>query len=157
MNDVLKRLRDALEQAAGQYGQPSNEQRNEWMGLVQEVDGAAWFVYILGSSNRLAPPRTARSAPRQGDFVAAAGGFMARRLDRRATGLLLIEEWLDEVRRARGLPRGAPLWAELEATPTLARRVHEELHAFQGALTSGRAVNLVRLHNTLKEAREAIG
>jgi len=57
----------------------------------------------------------------------------------------------------RGLPRGAPLWAELEATPTLARRVHEELHAFQGALTSGRAVNLVRLHNTLKEAREAIG
>ena len=118
---------------------------------------AAWFVYVLGSSNRLAPPKTARSAPRQGDFVAAAGGFMARRLDRRAAGLLLIEEWLDDVRRARGLPRGTPLWAELEATPTLARRIHEQLHAFQGALTSGRAVNLVRLHNTLKEAREAIG
>jgi hypothetical protein len=118
---------------------------------------AAWLVYVLGSSNRLAPPRTAHSAPRQGDFVAAAGGFMARRLDRRAAGLLLIEEWLDDVRRARGLPPGAPLWAELEATPTLARRVHEELHAFHSTLKSGRAVDLVRLHNTLKEAREAIG
>jgi len=117
----------------------------------------AWLIYILGSSNRLAPPKPARSVPRQGDFVAAAGGFMARRLDRRAAGLLLIEEWLDEVRRARGLPSGAPLWAELEATPTLARKVYEELHALHRTLTSGRAVDLVRLHNTLKEAREAIG
>jgi hypothetical protein len=114
-------------------------------------------VYVLGTSNRLAPPRAPRSVPKQGDFVAAAGGFMARRLDRRAAGLLLIDEWLDEVRRARGLPRGAPLWAELEATPTLARRVYEELHSIHRALTGGRAVDLVRLHNTLKEAREAIG
>jgi hypothetical protein len=118
---------------------------------------AAWLVYILGSSNRLAPPRLPRSVPRQGDFVAAAGGFMARRLDRRAAGLLLIEEWLDEVRRARGLPQSAALWAELEATPTLARRVYEELHASHRALEEGRAVDLVRLHNTLKEARGAIG
>jgi hypothetical protein len=118
---------------------------------------AAWLVYILGSSNRLAPPKTETRVPRQGDFVAAAGGFMARRLDRRAAGLLLIEEWLDDVRRARGLPPGVALWAELEATPTLARRVHEELHASHRALTNGRAVDLVRLHNTLKEARGAIG
>jgi hypothetical protein len=122
-----------------------------WFVLV------AWLVYILGSSNRLAPPKAARSVPRQRDFIAAAGGFMARRLDRRAAGLLLIDEWLDEVRRARGLPPGAALWAELEATPTLARRVYEELHSIHRALTGGRAVDLVRLHNTLKEAREAIG
>jgi len=118
---------------------------------------AAWLVYILGSSNRLAPPRMPRRVPRQGDFVAAAGGFMARRLDRRAAGLLLIEEWLDEVRHARGLPPRAALWAELEATPTLARRVYEELHAAHRTLTNGRAVDLVRLHNNLKEARGAIG
>jgi hypothetical protein len=117
----------------------------------------AWFVYILGSSNRLAPPKTTRSVPRQGDFVAAAGGLMARRLDRRAAGLLLIDEWLEEVRRARGLPPGTPLWPELEATPTLARGVYQELHAFHSKLTAGQAVDMVRLHNSLKEAREAIG
>ncbi len=118
---------------------------------------AAWLVYVLGTSNRLAPPRAPRSAPRQGDFVAAAGGFMARRLDRNAAGRLLLDEWLDEVRRARGLPRGTPLWAELEATPTLARGVYEELHAYDRTLAGGGAVDLVRLHNTLLKAREGIG
>jgi hypothetical protein len=118
---------------------------------------AAWLVYVLGTSNRLAPPRVPRSVPKQGDFVAAAGGFMARRLDRSAAGRLLLDEWLDEVRRARGLPRGAPLWPELEATPTLARGVYEELHAYDRTLAGGGAVDLVRLHNTLLKAREGIG
>jgi hypothetical protein len=118
---------------------------------------AAWLVYVLGTSNRLAPPRAARSVPRQGDFVAAAGGFMARRLDRSAAGRLLLDEWLDEVRRARGLARGTPLWPELEATPTLARGVYEELHTFDRTLANGGAVDLVRLHNTLSKAREGIG
>jgi hypothetical protein len=118
---------------------------------------AAWLIYILGSSNRLAPPRPARSAPRQGEFLAAAGGFMARRLDQCAAGLLLIDEWLDDVRRARGLPRGAPVWTELERTPALARGVYEELHGMHRRLARGTAVDLVRLHNALKQAREAIG
>jgi hypothetical protein len=118
---------------------------------------AAWLVYVLGTSNRLAPPRAQRSVPKQGDFVAAAGGFMARRFDRSAAGRLLLDEWLDEVRHARGLPRGAPLWPEIEATPTLARDVYEELHAYDRTLARGGAVDLVRLHNSLLKAREAIG
>jgi len=118
---------------------------------------AAWLVYVLGTSNRLAPPRVPRSVPRQGDFVAAAGGFMARRLDRGAAARLLLDEWLDEVRRARGLPRGTPPWPELEATPTLARSVYEELHAYDRTLAKGGAVDLVRLHNSLLKAREGIG
>ena len=118
---------------------------------------AAWLVYVLGTSNRFAPPRAPRSVPKQGDFVAAAGGFMARRLDRSAAGRLLLDEWLDEVRRARGLPRGTPLWPELEATPTLARGVYEELHAYDRTLAGGGAVDLVQLHNTLLKAREGIG
>jgi hypothetical protein len=118
---------------------------------------AAWLVYVLGTSNRLAPPRAQRSVPRQGDFVAAAGGFMARRLDRSEAGRLMLDEWLDEVRRARGLPRGASLWPELEATPTLARGVYEDLHEYDRTLARGGAVDLVRLHNTLLKAREEIG
>jgi hypothetical protein len=83
---------------------------------------------------------------------------MARRLDRRAAGLLLFEEWFGEVRRARGLPQQAqPPWPELQATPTLPRSTYEELHASYERLTNGRTVNLPRLHTTLKLAREAIG
>jgi hypothetical protein len=119
---------------------------------------AAWLIYLLGSSNRFAPPLLAQTSPRQGDFLRAAGGFMARRLDRRAAGLLLFEEWFGEVRRARSLPQQAqPPWPELQATPTLPRSTYEELHASYERLTNGRTVNLPRLHNTLKPAREAIG
>ncbi len=118
---------------------------------------AAWLVYIVGSSNRLGAPRPRQTVPRQGEFLAAAGGFMARRLEKRAAGLLLIEEWLDDVRRARGLPRGTPLWTELEKTPTLARGLYEELHVYHRRLAGGGSVDLVRLHNVLKQAREAIG
>jgi hypothetical protein len=118
---------------------------------------AAWVVYILGSSNRLAPPRAPRAVPRQADFLAAAGGFMARRIEKAAAGLLLLNEWLDEVRRARGLPRDAPPWSELDATPALARGVLEELRGYHRKLTAGQAVDMVRLHNALRAAREAIG
>jgi hypothetical protein len=55
------------------------------------------------------------------------------------------------------LPRGASLWPELEATPTLARGVYEELHGYDRTLARGGAVDLVRLHNTLLKAKEGIG
>jgi hypothetical protein len=118
---------------------------------------AAWLVYILGSSNRLAPPRAPRSAPRQGAFLAAAGGFMARRVDKRAAARLLVDEWLEEVRRARALPRGPDVWAELERTPALARDLFESIRGFDRRLEEGGSVDLVRLDNALKQAREAIG
>lgn len=119
---------------------------------------ALWLVYIVGSSNRLAPPVAARTAPRQSDFLAAAGGFMARRLDRVEAGLLLFSEWFDEVRRSRGLqPASEPPWAEIEATPALARALCRELRASHDRLRRGTPVDLLRLHNLLRRARDAIG
>jgi hypothetical protein len=118
----------------------------------------AWLVYVVGASNRLAPPRAERNEPRQREFLAAAGGFMARRLDRRETGLLLLEEWFAEVRRRRGEHAStAPPWAALEATPTLSGRTYRRLRDYYERLTAGEPVDLVGLHNTLKQAREAIG
>lgn len=38
--DILARMRDALSSVAGQYGPITDEQRNEWLGLVQEYDAA---------------------------------------------------------------------------------------------------------------------
>ena len=95
--------------------------------------------------------------PRQADFLAAAGGFMARRLDRRDAALLLLEDWFEEVRRRRGAEGAVPPWQEIEATPTLARPLYEELRESYERLQSRRTVDLVRLHNVLKAAREAIG
>ena len=119
---------------------------------------AAWLVYLLGSSNRLAPPVRERTEPRQGDFLAAAGGFLARRLDPLAVGSVLMAEWFDEVRRARGLPQGSvPPWSELAATPALGVSTYEELRTCHERLASGRPVDLARLHNVLQQAREAIG
>jgi hypothetical protein len=44
-SDILKRMRDALATAAGQYGPVTDEQRNEWLVLTQEYDAhPAWFV-----------------------------------------------------------------------------------------------------------------
>ncbi|HEU4617090.1 MAG TPA: DUF4350 domain-containing protein [Gammaproteobacteria bacterium] len=119
---------------------------------------AAWLVWVLGSTNRLRVPEPPADHPRQADFVGAAAGFMARRLDPREAGLLLCDQWFDEVRRARGLPRrDEPPWEELAATPALDRRSFEELREAHERLSAGRSVGLVRLHNILQHAREAIG
>ncbi len=118
---------------------------------------AAWFVYVIGSSNRFAPPAARASGPRQRDFLEAVGGFMARRLDARDAGRMLLEAWFEDVRRARGLRGDAPPWDELRATPTLDLATYERLRRYHDALSAGKAVDLVRLHNTLRKAREAIG
>lgn len=119
---------------------------------------AGWLAYVLGASNRLAPVRIERPEPRQGDLLEAVGGFMARRLGRREAGLLLLDEWFDELRRARGLDDGAaPPWRHLAATPALSRGTLAELERTHERLRNGHVVNLVRLHNTLRQARKAIG
>lgn len=38
--DLLKRLRDALAKAAGQYGPITGGERNTWEGLINEADAA---------------------------------------------------------------------------------------------------------------------
>lgn len=119
---------------------------------------AGWLAYLLGSSNRFGPPRAARGVPRQADFLEAVSGFMAGRLDRRDAGLALFEEWFDEIRRRRALAaNGGPPWAALAATPTLSRSALDELRRGYERLRSGRSVDLVRLHNLLRQARRAIG
>lgn len=117
----------------------------------------AWFVYVLGSSNRFVPPAAERIAPRQRDFIEAVGGFMARRLDARDAAKLLLEDWFDDIKKARGMRGDAPPWAALEATPALDARTYAELRGAYEALERGSAVDLVKLHNNLRTAREAIG
>jgi hypothetical protein len=117
---------------------------------------AGWLVYVLGSTNRFAPPASARVVPRQGDFVAAVGGLLARRLDRREAASLLLQEWFAEVRHARGIPAGSePPWAALRAMPALSPRLVDELRSHHERIGQGRRVDLVNLHNLLQQARKA--
>jgi hypothetical protein len=119
---------------------------------------AGWLIYLLGSSNRWAPPRPVGDQPQQSDFVEAVGGFMARRLDRCAAGKLLFSEWFNELRKRRGLEEnGEPLWDELDAAPMLGAHTREALESGYESLVNGRPVDLVRLHNVFREARKAIG
>src|SRR5690606_8819908 len=98
--------------AAAFYGDPRLH-RTVWFLI------AAWLAYVLGSSNRLAQPAPRRGGPRQRDFLEAVGGFMARRLDSRDAGIMLMRAWFEDVKHARGLRGGDPPWAALRATPTL--------------------------------------
>ncbi|HEX5420484.1 MAG TPA: DUF4350 domain-containing protein [Gammaproteobacteria bacterium] len=119
---------------------------------------AVWLAYVLGSSNRLGPAAEAEQAPRQRAFLEAVGGFMARRLDKRAAGMLMLEKWFEELRRKRGLPESAePPWPHLLATPALGRATYDALKRAHEQLESGRQVDLVRLHNLINQARKAIG
>jgi len=117
----------------------------------------AWFVYVLGSSNRFAAPVAPQCGPRQRDFLEAVGGFMARRLDPRDAGRMLFDAWFDDVKHARGLRGDGPPWEALRATPTLDPGTYERLRRYHDALSAGKSVDLVRLHNMLRKAREAIG
>lgn len=117
---------------------------------------AAWLVYLLGSSNRLAPPRPDRNEPKQATLLEAVGGFMARRVDRRAMGRLMLNEWLAEVAGAR-TAGGIPPWNTLDRLPALTRAIRRELQRAHERLDNDRPVNLTRLHNTLCQARKAVG
>lgn len=117
----------------------------------------AWLVYVLGSSNRFARPEAPPAAPKQRDFIEAVAGFMARRLDARDAAKLLLDEWFDDVRRARGLAGREPPWAALESTPTLDAATRDRLRQHHEALASGKEVDLIELHNLLRKAKEAMG
>lgn len=119
---------------------------------------AAWLVYLLAASNRIAPVRPERSEPRQADLLDGIGGFMARRLDTRETGLMLFADWFREVREHRGLAADpAPPWQALAATPTLGRPLLARLRDDYERLAAGQRIDLVHLHNRIRQARKAIG
>lgn len=119
---------------------------------------AAWFVYLLGTSNRVAPVRPVDVEPRQADLLAGIGGFMARRLAPQDAGSRLFEEWFREIQAQRGLKdSSAAPWTALAATPTLDPKLVARLREDFDRLSEGHAVDLVSLHNRIRRARKAIG
>jgi hypothetical protein len=115
-------------------------------------------VYLIGASNRVAPVRPDRAGPSQATLLVGIGGFLARRLGRLETGRLLFEDWLNEIRRHRGVSAaGGPPWQTLAATPTLNKTLLTRLQDAYAKLEQGDAVNLVELNNLILKAKKVIG
>ena len=119
---------------------------------------ALWFLYVIGSSNRLVSPRPGAAPIRQSDFVEAVGGFVCRHTSRATVGLQIYRAWFNELRRQMGLPtNGEPVWNEIEHLATVDKRLAGELRRQYRLLESNRNVDLVTVHNTIYEAKRAFG
>ena len=128
---------------------------------------AAWFVYMVGTWDRLAPTREQEATePGQLDFVRAVGGFLARKLDPVESGRMMFATRFAEIagesagtdtRTAPGPGAVDPAWFErppwprLEANPLVDPAVLDALKADHARLAAGNKVDLRRLHNRLRE------
>jgi hypothetical protein len=123
---------------------------------------AGWFIYMLGSTNRLVPPREQPAVPHQIDFVRATGGLMARKLKAADVADQLLAQWAHELRANEpGVPARDPaharLWTRLKATPTLETSRLEALQLAYDRIRTGKEKSLVRFYNLLHHARKSTG
>lgn len=117
-----------------------------------------WLLYIVGSSTRLVDPPEMALPVRQTDFVEATAGFIKRRMSNTAVGMWVFQSWFNDLRRHMHLAvNGEPVWQELGALKTLDKRLLVKLEHLYQRLIEERSVSLIELHNTIQEARKAIG
>ncbi len=115
-----------------------------------------WLLYLLGRSNRIAPPLLTPPPVHAVDFVRAVGGLFARRLSREDAARTLFKHFFNDVRAQYGKPlNGQPVWDILERTPRIARKDIDRLRKYHSS--SGRqAAKLVPLHNLILTIRKQL-
>lgn len=118
---------------------------------------AFWFLYMIGTQNRMLPYEREAAAPSQGGFVRAMGGFFARKLAPVDAGRLAVERFHGRLARRGLLPADDGAFHGLDDHPLLEAKDIETLRAYAGALSSGRPVDLKNLHNCLRRIDEALG
>lgn len=116
-----------------------------------------WFVYVIGTQNRLGSLRPSSTAPRQGEFVTALGGFLARKVGRLDTARLMFERWFEELRERGMLHQDASPWTCLADSPLVDSRDLTGLRSIHEHMLSGGKVDLRQLHNQIQSIREALG
>ncbi len=116
-----------------------------------------WLLYVVGTSGRLAPPRSRPLVPRQSDLVHAIGGFMSRKLAPATAGRMMIETWLAELHGAgRISSTGAVAWQELNAMPLVDQSRLEALQTAYEGLRRGEKIDVMGVHNHLRELRRTL-
>lgn len=116
-----------------------------------------WLLYLVGYSNRLAPPLTSPRKAHAADFIRVIGGLFARRLSNATTAVGLIQAFFNEVRQQYGLPMNSePVWDLLDDAP---RVNQQQLAALQTCYTraqENKKQNLIKLHNQLRDTRKSL-
>lgn len=118
---------------------------------------AFWFFYMIGTQNRMTPVREPVATPQQGDFVAAIGGFFARKVSQADTARLMFDRWFAELEGRGALRGGTSPWDYLAASPLIEADRIEALKATHDGLAGGAKVDLKRLNNDIQSIREALG
>jgi hypothetical protein len=110
-----------------------------------------WFLYLVGTSSRLAPVREAMPRPSEVELVRATGGFMSRKLHRSEAGLSMVRTWLRDIRRHRleYADTVHPPWDELEAMPLIDTAALTRVRDIYSRLGRGEKIDLRELHNNL--------
>ena len=111
---------------------------------------ALWFLYMVGTWNRLAKPRPPANEPGQQDFVRAVGGFFARKLGAVEAGRQLMQAAFVEL-AGPGAGFERPPWARLNANPAIDRTLLGAIKADHARLQSGQRVDLLRLRRQLAQ------
>lgn len=116
-----------------------------------------WFAYVLGHTNRLAPPHTPRPVPRESDFVEALAGLCARRLSRNAVAAGLAAHFFNELRRRHRQPEnGRPAWELLDRHAAVPAGDLREFRRMVEAAESGGAIKLNRFTRLMNNIRNAL-
>lgn len=118
---------------------------------------AFWFIYMVGTHNRMTSVVQRPTEPQQGDFVTAVGGFMARKLNPIDAGLMLLDNWFSEIRSHSRLGANQLPWQQLVANPTVDPQLVATLESTHKRLREGNKVDLAKLHNAIQHLREAMG
>lgn len=117
---------------------------------------AFWLLYLVGRSNRIAPPLLSAPAVHAVDFVRAVGGLFARRLSRQDSVRGLFKHFFNDIRAQYGKPlNGEPVWEILEHSPRIAQQDIDRLRSYYAA-NGRRAAKLVPLHNLLLTIRKRL-
>jgi len=116
-----------------------------------------WLLYLIGHSNRLAPPSTSPVKVHAADFIRAMGGLFARRLSNATAALGLIRAFFNEIRLQYGLPaNGQPVWEILDNAPRIQQQQVIALQTHYKNAQENKKQNLVTLQNQLRETRKSL-
>ncbi|MEM8769113.1 MAG: hypothetical protein AAGE43_16825, partial [Pseudomonadota bacterium] len=116
-----------------------------------------WFLYMIGTQNRMLPYVSEAAAPSQAEFVRAMGGFFARKLTAMDAGRLALAQFRGRLARRGVIGADEDDLGGLEGHPLLAAEDVQALRACERSLSAGSSVDLQQLHNCLRRINEALG
>jgi hypothetical protein len=148
---------DDLHQGLSALYDPEAFYSDRRLGLSMLFVLGFWFVYMVGSHNRLLPLKPSEPVPVQGDFVRAMGGFLARKLTPHAAARLMLDGWFDALRRRGALPPDEPPFACLARNPLVAADDRRALERYHARAEAGGHVDLADLHDCITRTERALG